>query len=72
LLEPQLYNLRVISRLNYQKFFFKIKKEFNILDLTPYFLKKKNYQSLYINDKYGGHLNKNGNIFISKLLKKIT
>lgn len=68
---PQLFDLEISSRKNYQKFFDNIKNKYNIIDLTNYFL-KKNYHKLYINDKYGGHLNKTGNIFVSNIINHIT
>jgi hypothetical protein len=68
---PQLYDLEIPSRENYQKFFNNIKNKYNVIDLTSDFLKKK-YHKLYINDKYGGHLNKNGNIFVSNIINRIT
>ena len=68
---PQLFDLEISSRKNYQKFFDNIKNKYNIIDLTNYFL-KKNYHKLYINDKYGGHLNKTGNIFVSNIINHIS
>jgi len=44
--------------------------KYKILDLTNDFLAKNDYQKLYINDKYGGHLNKKGNLFVSKIIMK--
>ena len=34
------------------------------------FLKVKNWQRYYFVDKYGGHLNKDGNQFLASLLLK--
>ena len=70
LIIPQLNDLKSSSRLNYQKFFDSLKTKYKILDLTKNFLKIKDYQKFYINDKYGGHLNKKGNKFISRIIIK--
>jgi len=70
LIIPQLNDLKSSSRLNYQKFFDSLKIKYKILDLTKDFLKIKDYQKFYINDKYGGHLNKKGNKFISRIIIK--
>jgi hypothetical protein len=67
---PQLYDLRVKTRKNYQKFFKKIDNKLNMIDTTNLFLKQKNFSKLYISDKYGGHLSKKGNAFVSKILIK--
>lgn len=70
LIIPQLNDLKLSSRFQYQKFFEGLNTKYKILDLTESFLKRKDYQKLYINDKYGGHLNKKGNLFISKTIMK--
>ena len=68
---PQLYDLKLETRVNYQSFFKKFKSQ-KIIDLTSNFLKQKNISSLYINDKYGGHLSYKGNKFVAKeLIKEI-
>lgn len=66
---PQLFDLRLSSRQNYQKFYQNLNKRINVIDLTTYFIAKKNYEKLYINDKYGGHLNKQGNKFAAKIIQ---
>lgn len=66
---PQLFDLKLSSRINYQNFFEDLKKDISVIDLTDNFL-KKNYGKLFINDKYGGHLNKKGNIFVAKIIQK--
>ncbi len=66
---PQLFDLRLSSRQNYQKFYQNLDKRINVIDLTTYFIAKKNYEKLYINDKYGGHLNKQGNKFAAKIIQ---
>ena len=47
-----------------------ISKEIKTLDLTKYFKKidVKKLHKLFINDIYGGHLNKEGNKFVSKII----
>ena len=60
---PQLLDLKLKNNkvLEYEKFFNELKKEMDILDLTS-IIYKKNFESLYIEDKYGGH-------FFSKEIK---
>ena len=70
LIIPQLYDLKLSSRSNYQFFFENLDKKIHIIDTTEKFIKLKNFKKMYINDKYGGHLNKKGNKFISKTVKK--
>ena len=41
-----------------------------MIDLTTFFINRKNYEKLFINDKYGGHLNKKGNKFVAKIIQK--
>ena len=68
---PQLYDLKLKTRVNYQYFFKQLKNQ-KIIDLTSSFLKQKNINSLYINDKYGGHLSYKGNKLVAKeLIKEI-
>ena len=68
---PQLYDLKLKTRVNYQSFFKNFKNQ-KIIDLTSNFLKQKNINSLYINDKYGGHLSYKGNKLVAKeLIKEI-
>ncbi|MDC0859395.1 hypothetical protein OAP45_01000, partial [Candidatus Pelagibacter sp.] len=68
---PQLYDLKLKTRNNYQIFFKKFKNE-KIIDLTSIFLNEKNINSLYVNDKYGGHLSYEGNKLVAQeLIKKI-
>ena len=67
---PQLFDLKLDTRNNYQKFFRNIKNK-NIIDLTTLFLKSKNFKNLYTNDKYGGHLSNKGNDLVAKILNNI-
>ena len=66
---PQLDDLKLNSRINYQKFLISLKKNYNIIDLTESFL-NINYEKIYTNDKYGGHLSKKGNMIASNLIYK--
>lgn len=66
---PQLFDLKLKSRKHYQNFFEEIKINYNIIDLTNNFLSHKNYKKLFINDKYGGHLNYKGNLLVANILK---
>ena len=59
----------MISKKNYQKFFSKLKKEFNIIDLTKIFQKSK-LSKIYLPDQYGGHLSPYGNYIVAKALIK--
>ena len=70
---PQLFYLKKKSKKNYQKFFRGINNQnsnLKILDLTSNFM-KKNYKDLFVNDKYGGHLNPKGNKFVADEIKKM-
>jgi hypothetical protein len=66
---PQLFDLKLNSRKHYRIFFNKLKNKYNIIDLTNNFLKIKDYKKFFINDKYGGHLNYKGNLFVANILK---
>ena len=70
LIMPQLYDVKNAKneKLSYQIFFEKIKKNFNILDLTDDFKNFPNYENLFLEDKYGGHLSIKGNMFVADLL----
>jgi hypothetical protein len=63
---PQKYDLISDNKIFYQEFFKKIKK-IKVIDLTNYLLGKNN---IYIEDKYGGHLNSYGNYLVAKYLNK--
>lgn len=70
---PQLFDLKKKSKKNYQNFFRGINNQnsnLKILDLTSNFM-KKNYKDLFVNDKYGGHLNPKGNKFVADEIKKM-
>jgi hypothetical protein len=67
---PQLYDLKLNSRKHYKLFFETLKNKYNIIDLTDNFIKIKNYKKFFINDKYGGHLNYRGNLFVANILKE--
>ena len=70
---PQLSDLDFIkknNKNNYEDFFKNISKNIHLLDLTNDFLDINNYENLYVNDKYGGHLNSKGNKLVSELLNE--
>ena len=70
---PQLTDLHFIKKNNnfyYRDFFKKISEDIEILDLTTDFLNINNFESMYVNDKYGGHLNSKGNKLVSELLNQ--
>ena len=70
LIMPQLYDVKNAKnkKLSYQVFFEKIKKNFNILDLTDDFKNFPDYENLFLEDKYGGHLSTKGNKFVADIL----
>ena len=53
----------------YSIYFKGLNKDLKVLDLTNYLL-KIDYKNLYLEDKYGGHLNNSGNRFVSKVILK--
>ena len=72
LIIPQLDDLRLISESRtspYKSFFNEMQNYLDVIDLTEDML-NEDYQSMYIDDIYGGHLSKKGNIFVSKQLSK--
>lgn len=70
IISPQLLDLKSDYIKYPQAFFSKLPKEIICLDLSKYMNKKKNFQKFYLEDKYGGHLNKIGNKYISKVILK--
>ena len=66
---PQLLDLKLKNNkvLDYETFFNELKKEMDILDLTS-IIYKKNFESLYIEDKYGGHFSPKGNEVVYKIV----
>ena len=72
LIIPQLNDLRIISESRaspYKSFFNEMQNYLDVIDLTEDML-NEDYQSMYIDDVYGGHLSKKGNIFVSRQLSK--
>ncbi len=70
IVSPQLLDLKS-DYINYpQAFFSNLPKEIICLDLSKYINRKKNFQKFYLKDKYGGHFNKIGNKYISKVILK--
>jgi hypothetical protein len=68
---PQLFDLKLHTRVHYQTFLHKHKNKLNIIDLTNEFLDIKSYKKYFISDKYGGHLNNKGNKFVATILNNI-
>ena len=66
---PQLMDLKLNSRINYQRFFLKLNNKIKVIDLTKLLL-KKDIKKIYTNDKYGGHLSKYGNKVVSQFIFK--
>jgi hypothetical protein len=67
---PQLFDLKLSSNKTYKSYFKTHHNKLNILDLTENFLNLKNYSKYFINDNYGGHLNKRGNKFVANIIYK--
>ena len=73
LILPQYSDLNFVKKndyIYYKSFFNSLSDEINVLDLTRKFLDLKNPEEYFVNDRYGGHMNKNGNYLISEELKK--
>ena len=66
---PQPQDINLKSSIYYKTYFENFSKNIDILDLSSFF-SKKDYSKYFLNDKYGGHLNKNGNIFVSKIINR--
>lgn len=66
---PQPQDINLKSSKFYKVFFNKFSNTKKILDLSDHFT-KKNYKKYFLIDKYGGHLNRNGNIFVAKIINK--
>ena len=67
LVMPQLLDLKLNENkvAPYKEFFSKISNQVSVLDLTDKFINAE-FESLYINDQYGGHLSAEGNRLVSK------
>lgn len=68
---PQKYDIKIFkdNKNKYKDFFNKQKKKLLIIDLTEDF-SKTNYRSFFQDDKYGGHLNEKGNLFVSNKISE--
>ena len=66
---PQPQDINLKSSIYYKNFFKNFSREIAVLDLSNYF-SKKNYKKYFLNDRYGGHLNKKGNFLVSKIITK--
>ena len=71
LIVPQYYDLKFKkSHKKYINSFFRKLGNPNILDITEEISKLKNWEKYYFVDKYGGHLNTQGNKLLANLLYK--
>jgi len=64
---PQLLDLK-LNKNNpapYQDYFSDLKRHLHVLDLTEKFI-DTDFEELYINDQYGGHLSVEGNFLVAK------
>ncbi len=67
IVSPQFLDLKSKYLTYSQNFFSSLPKEILCLDLSKY-IQKQNYKKFYLEDKYGGHFNKVGNKYISKII----
>ena len=67
IVSPQFLDLKSKYLKYSQNFFSRLPKEILCIDLSKYII-KKNYNKFYFEDKYGGHFNKIGNKYISKII----
>jgi hypothetical protein len=67
LVMPQLLDLKLARNKNtpYQDFYRSLQPDLSVIDLTEMFLASE-YQRLYINDQYGGHLSVAGNQMVAR------
>ena len=70
LIVPQYHDLKSHNtRSKYIKYYKDLNNP-NVIDLTKSILEIKNWSKYYFVDKYGGHLNKSGNKFLSNIIYK--
>ena len=64
---PQLLDLKLNKNktATYQKYFKKLERQLPLLDLTDKFINTE-FEELYINDQYGGHLSVDGNRLVAE------
>lgn len=68
---PQLFDLKIKSKLIYSTFFFNSlskRKKLNIFDLSSEMKKIYDIEKYYFDDFYGGHLNYKGNRLVSSII----
>jgi len=65
LIIPQKYDLLVLKKNYYSNFFKNMSDKVEVIDLTESFTNHKDINSLYIDDKYAGHLSERGNKLVS-------
>ncbi len=64
--QPQDIKLKS-SSLYFKKFFEKLGEKIEIIEISK-FINDKNYKKYYLDDKYGGHFSKAGNLKIAKII----
>jgi hypothetical protein len=64
---PQLLDLRLIKDdvVPYGEYYSDLRKHMNVMDLTKDFY-SVDYENLYVNDQYGGHLSASGNRLVAR------
>lgn len=62
---PQLLDLKLNKSVHYREFFREFAKQVPMLDFTDHFVNTE-YEKLYINDQYGGHLSVDGNCLVAQ------
>lgn len=70
LIIPQKFDLLILKKKNYVDFFKEISSDVDIIDLTDTFIEHYDINSLYIDDKYAGHLSEEGNKLVSEGILK--
>jgi len=70
LIMPQLLDLRAANNIEakpYQKFFAQVAQQMPVIDVSDEFM-KRDFEQLYINDQYGGHLAVAGNRLVAEII----
>lgn len=67
---PQYYDLKLKKSRSKYVNFYKTLNNSKIVDLTEDILKFENWPNFYFKNRYGGHLNKSGNILLADIINK--
>ena len=73
LILPQYSDLNFVKKndyIYYKSFINSLSDQIDVIDLTQKFLDLRNPEEYFVNDRYGGHMNKNGNYLISEEVQK--